>query len=192
MKLTALRPLLTLLGAATLSLSASTAQAAAPEWTVEDAASEVIFSGTHADSPFEGRFTQWNSRISFDPKQLKSSRIIIVVATGSAKTGDTVQESALTNDEWFNPADYPTATFASGDIRSTGGGNYVANGTFTLKGKKVPMSLPFTVKINGKAARAQGTLELDRIALGLGLTSDPNAEWVSRTIKLSFSLTATR
>lgn len=192
MSSTVLRPFLPLVGAIIFSLSASQALAAAPDWTVDKGTSRLTFGGTHAGNPFEGEFTLWDARISFDPKQLKSSRIIIVVSTGSAKTGDAVQESTLTNDEWFDPDDYPIATFASNDIRSRGGNSYVANGTLTMKGKKVPMSLPFTVNINGKSARARGTMELDRIALGLGLISDPNADWVSRKINLSFSLIAAR
>lgn len=191
MKSVLLRPALWL-GAFAIAAASLPAQAAPPAWTVNQGASRLTFSGTHAGNPFEGRFTSWRSQVRFDPKQLKGSRIIIVVITGSAKTGDAVQESTLVNDEWFDTDDFPTATFASNDIRSRGGNNYVANGTLTLKGKKVPLSLPFTVAISGKTARAQGRLEMDRVALGLGLASDPKAEWVSRKISLAFSLTATR
>ena len=168
------------------------ALADAPQWTMDKGQSRINFTGTHAGSPFEGRFETWQANIRFDPKDLKTSRIIVVVGTATAKTGDAVQESSLLNGEWFDPKNHPTATFSSSDIRSAGGNNYTARGTLTMKGKTVPLTLPFTVSINGRNAKAQGKLELDRVQLGLGLASDPNAEWVSRKIALSFSLAATR
>jgi polyisoprenoid-binding protein YceI len=171
---------------------ASSALASAPQWNTDKGQSRVTFAGTHAGDPFEGRFETWQANIRFDPKDLKSSRIIVVVATGTAKTGDSVQESSLQNGEWFDPENHPTATFASNDIRAEGGNRYTARGTLTMKGKAVPMTLPFTVDIDGRKAKAQGKLELDRVQLGLGLASDPNAEWVSRKIALSFSLSASR
>jgi cytochrome b561 len=177
--------------AAALVVSAPV-QAAAPAWNVDAGASRLTFSGTHAGKAFRGTFGRWDARINFDPRQLDDSRVIIVVATPSATTGDSVQENALKNAEWFDTGNHPTATFASNDIQARGGDRYVANGTLTMKGRRTPISLPFTVTINGNTARASGTLTLDRARLGLGMQSDPNGDWVSKTIDLNFNLTARR
>jgi polyisoprenoid-binding protein YceI len=46
------------------------AMAAPQAWTVVPAASSITFSGTHAGSPFSGKFGQWAAQIAFDPADL--------------------------------------------------------------------------------------------------------------------------
>ena len=191
MKASLLKSVLPIAAAAALCLPA-TLQAAAPEWSVNGSESRLTFSGTNAGNAFEGHFDRWDSRIRFDPDDLAGSRIIIVVATGTATLGDRVQETTLRGGEWFDTGNHPTATFSSNSIEASGGNRYIANGTLSMKGRTVPISLPFTVTINGTRAQASGQLTLDRTQLGLGMQSDPRAEWVSRNIDLRFSLTATR
>ena len=177
---------------AILALAPLPAAAQASDWEVNRQASEIGFSGTHAGRAFDGEFGRWTARIRFDPDDLDSSRIIVIVETGSASTGDKVQESTLKNAEWFDSANNRYATFQSNTIRARGGNRYTASGSLEIKGKKVPVTLPFTATLNGNSAKASGTLTLDRIVLNMGTKSDPRAQWVSRDIKLTFNVAATR
>ena len=190
--ITALRTSRILLAAAALALVPTSVVAQAAEWNVDRSASTLGFSGTQAGKRFNGRFSQWTARIRFDPDNLAESRIIVVIDTASATTGDRTQESTLENGEWFSSARHKFANFRSTSITSRGGNRYTARGMLEIKGKETPVTLPFTLDISGRNAKASGTLTLDRIALDLGMSSDPDAEWVSRNIDLSISVTATR
>lgn len=187
-----LRSLWAVLAATLLAVAPVTAWAQAAEWNVDRGASAIRFAGTHAGRAFDGSFEQWTARIRFDPENLAQSRIIVVVETASATTGDRVQETTLESGEWFDSDTHRFATFRSTAITARGGNGYTARGTLEVKGKQVPVTLPFTLEISGDRARATGRVTLDRLALGLGTKSDPRAQWVSRTINLSISVTATR
>ena len=175
-----------------MAIAPVAAQAQAADWEVNRAASEIGFSGTHAGRAFKGEFEQWTARIRFDPNNLAQSRIIVVVDTASAVTGDRVQETTLENAEWFNSENHRFARFTSNNITARGGNRYSARGTLEIRGERVPVTLPFTATINGNSARASGSISLDRIALGMGTKSDPRAQWVGRNIELSVRVSATR
>ena len=187
-----LRNFVAIFAAALLALTPAALFAQAAEWNVDRGASAIRFSGTHAGREFNGRFGQWTARVRFDPANLKESRIIVVIDTSSATTGDRVQETTLVNPEWFDSANHRFANFRSTSISSLGGNRYSARGLLEIKGKETPVTLPFTLDINGNRARGAGTLTLDRIALGLGTKSDPKAQWVGKNIELSINVTANK
>ncbi len=62
----------------------------------------------------------------------------------------------------------------------------------TIKGKSVPVRLPFTLKGNGATLQMQGRTTVDRVALGLGDKSDPKGEWVSKAITITVTVVARR
>ncbi len=174
-----------------LSLVASApALAAPPTWTTIPAQSSITFSGVHAGSNFSGKFGQWQAAIAFDPADLPHSSARVVIATATAKTGDAFRDSSMAEEEWFDPAHFPRATFVTTRITAAGPGRYVADGVLTIKGKAVPVKLPFTLKINGATATMNGTTTLDRLAFGMGAKSDPQAAFVSKQIGLTIAVTA--
>jgi polyisoprenoid-binding protein YceI len=166
--------------------------AAPAAWTVVPAQSRIGFSGTHAGNAFKGTFGQFAANIRFDPADLPGSKVSVVIATASAKTGDKFQESSLAGAEWFDPGANPRATFTTTKITAAGPSRYVADGILTIKGKATPVKLPFTLRIAGDMAKMSGATNLDRIALGLGVKSDPGGAWVSKQIGLTVDLTARR
>lgn len=184
----------TIAAAAALALlaCAAPAGAAAPGWAVVPAKSRIGFSGVYAGNKFAGTIGQWSATIRFDPAALAASSVNVVIATASAKTGDKFQDTTIAGAEWFDPGQFPRATFASTRITAAGPGRYVADGRLTIKGKATPVRLPFSLKIAGDVATMSGTATLDRIALGLGTTSDPTGAWVAKPIALTVDLTARR
>lgn len=170
----------------------ASASAEATRWTVNNAQSEIGFGGTHAGRDFDGEFNTWTARIRFDADNLAESRIVVVIETGSATTGDKVQESTLKNGEWFSTKAHKYATFSSNNITAKGGNKYEAKGTLEIKGKKTAITLPFTLTTSGNSASASGTLKLDRTKLNMGMSSDPKAAWVSKIIDLNIKIKATK
>lgn len=176
--------------AALLAVSAAPVFAQPTSWTVDKAQSSVGFSGKHAGADFNGKFGSWDATILFDPADLAHSSAKVTFQTASAKTGNEMEDEALGQDEWLNPAKFPTATFTSTQITSAGGNNYVAKGTLALKGKTLPATLNFTLAINGNSATMKGTSTVDRLAYDIGAVSDGNGTFVSKDIGITVDLVA--
>lgn len=173
-------------------LAATPVLAAPPAWTVDAAKSSIGFSGKHAGEAFNGRFGRWQASILFDPKDLANSRANVVVATNTATTGDNLQETTLKTAEWFDVAGHPRATFQTRRITAAGPNRYVADGVLTIKGKGVPIRLPFTLSGSGSQLQMRGSTTVDRIVLGLGNKSDPSGQWVSKDIVITVNVLARR
>lgn len=172
--------------------AAAPALAQAPSWTVDKAKSTVGFSGKYTGSSFSGTFGDWSATIAFDPANLAQSSAKVTFQTASAKTGDSTKDEALGQAEWLNPAKFPTATFTTSAITANGANSYVATGTLALKGKTLPVTLPFTLTISGNSATMKGTATVDRLAYEIGTESDSNGTFVSKDIEISVELVATR
>ena len=160
-------------------------------WRVDPAQSEIAFTGTHAGTDFRGRFGTWRADICFDPADLTKSSAVVTVDTASAADGVPLHDSSLPSEEWFDVENHPTATFRVTAFQKAAAGDaYTATGVLALKGKDIPVSLPFTLTISGDTARITGQVQMDRVTADLGLESDPDADWVSREIGLEVSVVA--
>lgn len=162
------------------------------QWVIDPSVSAIRFSGRHAGAAFNGRFTDWNASIWFDPTDLAGSRAFADIRTGSASTGDATQEVSLQGAEWFDPGNYPTARFDASSFRSLGGDRYEADGTLRIKAVRIPVTLRFTFSEQSGLAAVTGQFTLDRTALDLGLESDATGAWVSKEIAVEISLKAKR
>lgn len=178
---------------ASASVRVAAASGDAPVWTVTPEASRLGFSGTHTGATFTGVFEAWSADIRFDPARLDASSAQVVVMLASAKTGDSQYDGTLPSADWFDVANHPEAvfdveTFTRGDAPGT----YLAAGALTLKGATAPLSLPFTLTIEGDRAVMSGEAVIDRLAFGLGRGSDPTGDWVSKEISVTVALEARR
>jgi cytochrome b561 len=173
-------------------IAAAAPGAAAPQWRVDAAQSAITFSGTHAGTPFEGRFGAWSADIRFDPADLSTARVVVTIQTASAADGNPLHDSTLPQGEWFNVARYPTAEFRAEDVRRIGGDRYEARGALRIKDRTIPLTLPFTLTIAGDRATMRGAAQISRAEADLGQASDAAGDWVSPTIDVGVAVTAAR
>lgn len=159
-------------------------------WTIDPAKSEIAFGGSHAGKAFTGRFERFAGAIRFDPADLANAKAVILVDVASAKIGDKTKDTALPKQEWLDAAGHPTARFETTSFTAKGGNAFEAQGALELKGVRTPITLPFTFTEAAGGADAVGEVTLDRIALDVGVKSDPSAEWVSREVKVSIKVHA--
>ncbi len=172
---------------------AAPAYAAPPVWKVNPAKSSVTFTAKHIGlGDIKASFKGWTAQIAFDPADLTHSKVSVTLPTATLKSGKPEVDPELPKEEWFNAKAYPNATFVATSFSSQGAGKYIANGTLTLKGKAYPVNLPFTLSIAGAKATMTSTLNMDRTRLDIGMTSDPDAEWVQKIVKLDIAITATK
>lgn len=143
--------------------------AEAPTWVVDAEASELAFGGSYFMGAYNARFAVWTAVIAFDPDNLDGSALKTVVDITSATTGDGQIDGAMQTEEYFNAAGHPTAVFEAATIRAgSEPGAYIAEGALSLRGVTAPLSLPFTLQIDGDRAVAEASVEIQRLDFSVG------------------------
>ena len=163
---------------------------AAADWVVDTAKSEIGFRGTHLGDVFEGVFKIWSAEIGFDPAKLDTAHARVLVQTGSASTGNKLYDGTLTSGDWFNVEAHPEAVFETTSFSAKDARHFSAEGTLTIKDNSLPLTLDFTLDINGGTATMTANHMVDRTELGLGVGADPDGKWVSREIFVNITLVA--
>ena len=164
---------------------------AAQVWRIDPAASSIRFSGQNAGAAFTGQFPRFTAEIAFSPNALARSRVRVDIDTTAITMADAMQATTLRQREWFDVGNFDDAEFEAETFRALGGDRYEATGTLEIKGQEIPVTFPFTVTIANGVATMTGEARIDRVAAGLGLSSDPNAQWVSREIVVTIQVRAT-
>lgn len=156
-------------------------------WTVETGS--LTIGVTQMGSPVSGEFADWTAAISFDEPAAPgpAGTVEVVIAIPSLNLG-TVTSQAMGAD-YFDSAQFPTATFAA-DINKLAEG-YEAKGTLTIRDRTVPVSLPFTLELDGSMARMTGSLTLNRLDFGIG-RSLPDESSLAFAVTVNVDLTARR
>lgn len=136
-----------------------------------------------------GSFGDWTADIVFDAdaEGAEKGDVRVEIAIPSVTLGS-VTDNALGR-EYFNAQEYPAASFEAPIRAAEDGDGYVADGTLRLKGTEQPVTLPFTLDIEGDTATMQGQTTLDRRNFGIGGESEQN---VGHSVGVSVELTATR
>jgi cytochrome b561/polyisoprenoid-binding protein YceI len=146
------------------------------KWTVRMASSSIAFRSKWSQGPIDGSFGKWRADIAFDPKALAASTAIVTIDMASVTAADSEQASDLPGTDWFAVATHPTAVWKTKSFRHTGGDNYVAAGTLTLRGVSKPLAIAFTLTIKNDVATMTGSTKIDRTLFGVG-----QGEWAVTT-----------
>ena len=178
--------------AGSASAATPTRLAGAPAWVVDKAASRLGFHGEFSGEGFDGSFRRWDAQIAFDPKNLPASRVSVAVDLASAATGDATRDQALPTGDWFDVRRSPRATFVSRSVRSLGPGRFAAEGDLTLRAVKRPLTLPFTLQIDGPVARMTASVPLDRTSFGVGQGQFKGGDTVAAAVTVNVKLVAKR
>lgn len=137
-------------------------------WTVSEDASSVKFSFVQQGSRMNGRFKEFDATIDFDPKDPASGSIVGVVQVASVDTRDYDRDATLQESDWFNAAKYPEARFESKSIEAGAGGEFVAQGDLTIKGRTNPATLTFTWEETPNGAHFVGKMKVNRFDYNVG------------------------
>ncbi|MBB4613596.1 YceI family protein [Novosphingobium taihuense] len=155
---------------AVVSESAVSSATATP-WKLEKGG-RLAFTAEYNGEAIKGSFSRWDATIVFDPEDLPGSSISVTIDLASVESGDSQRDDMLRSDSFFAVGTHPTAQFVSSSIRAAGEGRYVAKGTLLLHGQRKPLTVRFSLNIDGSRATASGNATLQRLAFGVG-----EAEW---------------
>ena len=129
---------------------------------------ELKFVASQADVPVEGRFGRFSADVDFDPTKPDQGRVNIAIDVASVDTGSADANDMLRGREFFDAGHYPQATFVSKAIVAEGGGKFRASGQFTLKGRSLPLAVPFTARGDGGGLWLEGSVPVSRLAYQVG------------------------
>lgn len=170
------------------ALETATAEdAAASNWQVQSGT--LAISVTQMGSAVTGSFAEWSAQIQFEEPATPgpAGEVEVTIAIPSLELGSVTQQAM--GADYFDSASYPTARFAAQIFKLETG--YEARGTLTLKGQEMPVTLPFTLDLDGDTARMQGGLTLNRMDFGIG-QSLPDESSLGFAVEVSVDLEATR
>lgn len=159
-------------------LSVEVAQA---EIKASNQSGSIAFAGKHAGMSFDGKFERWQASLVLPP--LANPSITATFQLQYAKTGDSTYDSTLPETDWFDVESHPQGEFVSSEVIAIAGG-YQVSGNLTLRGISKPLS--FVLKDKGNELTA--TFAINRLDYKIGMDSDPDAEWVSKTISMELAI----
>ena len=181
------------IAAGILALAGSMATAQSSTWVSDPAHSEVDFTITHlAISNVHGRFGKVAATLVYDQADVTKSTVKATIDISTVDTSEEARNNHLKTPDFFDVAQFPTATFTSTSVAKSGNG-LVVNGNLTLHG----VTQPVVLNVEGPTGPVQGmdkkqhagfsaTTTISRTAFGIG-AKFPGA-MVGDEVKLSVDL----
>jgi polyisoprenoid-binding protein YceI len=167
--------------------------ACATAWNVDHAHSKLGFVVQWSGQPFTATFKTWNAKIDFDPANLAASKADVTIDMTSAVSGEDELDQNLPGAQGFDAAKFPTARFVTKNFRGTGKDRYEAVGDLTIRGTTRPVTLPFSLTMQGDTAHMKGEATIARTDFGVGSGSAWEGETpVAHAVKVTVDLTATK
>ena len=157
------------------------------DWTVTEG--EIAITVQQMGSSVKGTFADWTASISYDETAESDTKgqAEVTISIPSLTLG-TVTDQAKGPD-FLAAATHPEAVYTATLHRLESG--YEARGTLDLRGITAPLTLPFTLAIDGDTAQMTGTATLDRRAHEVG-GSVGDAATLGFDVALDVALTARR
>jgi len=143
--------------------------ATAGNWQVTEGS--LGFTVRQMGAEVDGSLPIWTADIAYD--EATGTGTVTVKIDTTALTLGSVTDQAKDAD-FFDTANHPAAIFAA-TITRLEGTSHEATGTLTLRGAEVPVTLPFTLDVDGDTARMTGEMTLDRRDFGMGASYSDEA-----------------
>jgi polyisoprenoid-binding protein YceI len=131
--------------AAALAFAAPAALAADP-YVIDPNHTQVLFTYTHMGySHISGHFDTVEGDFLFDPKDPTKSSIQVNVPINTVSVGMKALDDELRSPMFFDPDKFPTATFQSRTVTSTGKDKLAVAGDLTIHGVTKPVTFDVTI-----------------------------------------------
>jgi polyisoprenoid-binding protein YceI len=154
--------------------AATTAQSQTTTWQLDPAHSNAQFSVRHLGiSNVQGEFTKVTGTANLDDQDISKSTVTASIDVASLDTRVQHRDDDLKSDHFFDLAKYPTITFQSTKIVSTGDGTAKMTGNLTIHGvtKEVTFDVTGPTKpiqvMNGTRRGASATTKINRQDFGI-------------------------
>lgn len=126
----------------TTAIAAAPADVKSGSYKVEAGHTQVNFSVLHFGfSYYSGQFSNVSGSLKLDASHPEKSKLSVTIPVSSVATSSSVLTGELKNNEWFDAAKYPDATFVSTEVSPVGAEDAVVSGNLTLHGITKPVVL---------------------------------------------------
>lgn len=141
-----MRKKLFILSLLALLIASTSFFAATTTYETDAAHSNVGFSIPIAGglSHVRGKFNDFKVTIVYDDKDISKSSVDAVIKAASIDTGIERRDAHLRTADFFDVEKNPDITFKSNRIEKKGK-DFIAHGTFTMRGVSKEIALPFTI-----------------------------------------------
>lgn len=168
-------------------LFSMTVQAAVPSWKIAPAGSTMTFTAIQNDAPVEGKFTQFEGDLQFDPNQLKDSKAVIKVKTDSVSTPLKDIATTLKDTDWLSAKTFPEAIFQAVDFEKKDNEHYLVHGNLTIRDKTFPVTVNFSLtNYSPEKASIKGSMMFKRTPWGLGQGEWADLKAIKDDIQVNF------
>jgi polyisoprenoid-binding protein YceI len=166
---------------AVLALAAPLGFAQTTTWTPDPNHSEVDFTIRHLSlTNVRGHFGKIAGTIMYNSADVTKSSVSVTIDVTGIDTGNASRDNDLKSANYFDAANFPSATFTSTSVAKNATGLTVA-GNLTLHGVTKPVTLMVETPVgpvngmgNTKHMGFSATTTIDRTAFGIGANM-PNA-----------------
>jgi polyisoprenoid-binding protein YceI len=146
-----------------------------------DQGSEVKFTINNFGFGVDGSFKGLQGGIDFDPQNAAAAHLDVSIDASTVNTDNSLRDSHLRNDGYFDVKDYPRIRLVSTRIAPKEEGSYVFTGQLTIRNVTKEISFPFTVGPASGGLDFKGSFTINRKDFGVGGTSTISNEL---TVKL--------
>ncbi|MEX0882633.1 MAG: YceI family protein [Cyclobacteriaceae bacterium] len=119
----------------------------------------------------EGIFESFTTSLDYDKNQPSNSRFSAKIQVNSINTGINKRDNHLKQEEYFHVEKYPTITFQSTNVSTSGTNKLKVKGDLTIKGKTLPVELDVAISESGGKTSFTISGQLDRRDFGVGDSS---------------------
>ncbi|MFA6087932.1 YceI family protein [Mucilaginibacter sp.] len=186
-----MKKILSLLAVAAFMQTAVFAQT---NWKVDKAHSRVTFTITHlAVSDVDGSFKDFDATIVADKADFSDAKVNFSANTASVNTDNEKRDGHLKSADFFDVEKYPTLTFVSTGIKTTGAGKYQLTGNLTLHGVTKPVVFDLwhrgtiTNPVSKAGFKVTGTIKRSDFAFGSKFSSPVLSDEVTLTANGEFA-----
>lgn len=155
---------------------------------VDNRSSKIQFTAMQSEVAVDGKFQKFVADVDFDLAEPAAAKVDLVIDLASVSTGSSEADELLKSKDFFDAAHFPQASFSARTINATGAGQYQASGLFTLKGRSVPIVVPFSARPEGAGLRIEGRLPISRLAYHVGEGQWADTGTLDDQVQILFSL----
>jgi polyisoprenoid-binding protein YceI len=121
---------------------AATTVAQADSFKIDPVHSAILFKiGHFGVGNVYGRFDTFSGTFTLDQNDPSKDTVSVEIKTDSVDTNFADRDKHIKSPDFFNAAQFPTATFKSTSVKKVDDKNYEVTGDFTLRGVTKPLTL---------------------------------------------------
>lgn len=148
------------------------ANTASAQLRAVDQGSEIKFTIDNFGFGVDGSFKGLQGSIDFDPRNAGAGHFDVSIDAGTVNTDNSLRDSHLRNDSYFDVKNYPRIRLQSTRIAPTEkAGTFQFTGQLTIKNVSKEVSFPFTADPSGSGLDFKGSFKIKRKDFGVGGTS---------------------